>query len=278
MRPAELERRLRGGELGLIDRAYLHRALSESATGAVHSRAALKAGWIAALAEQPDSKVETVADLASMSASVVSTLDPSGQAVRFGVHRWIGREADWIVREVVVDDAARAGGGLLDAARRIANDHVLPDAPAIGELRSGAGQFSAGPAALLAGEPSPLARRAADLWHRLWNGRELDLVTALAPDPSAAAELRRFALGWLAALPDAVLLFDEAVAEGDVAALLWRIHGHHHGSLYGLAPTGRRLRLWGSVVLRFDGDRVTGAHMVAAEAAALAAVFRSIAA
>jgi predicted ester cyclase len=80
--------------------------------------------------------------------------------------------------------------------------------------------------------------------------------------PSTGSYLR-------AAFPDRVDVIDEVIAEGDRVGMLFRITGTHTGNLYGIAPTGRKVNVLETAILRIAGGRVTEGWFMADEAGLL---------
>jgi predicted ester cyclase len=71
-----------------------------------------------------------------------------------------------------------------------------------------------------------------------------DTVIEHAPGRTVGIEAARQALaGWLAAFPDLHLVIEDLVANGDRLMARLTATGTHRGSLAGLAPTGRRVRV-----------------------------------
>ena len=67
--------------------------------------------------------------------------------------------------------------------------------------------------------------------------------------------------GWItmvrAAFPDITVQEDQIIASGDRVAVLARWTGTHHGSFFGIKPTGRHVEMAGIVVWRVaDGQLV----------------------
>lgn len=220
------------------------------------------------------------ADLADAAASagmaVLATTIDRMLAQRFSAdgevgwsrHRWYRREGAFIVDETVVDD----GGGRcrvlgLDfdcEVEALAANRTIH--PPLGELRAGTGQLAVGGEALLPPGLPAAIRPLADAMHRAWNGRD---PGALAPlwdadvdwtGPDGAGGDRAALGAWIMRLigrfDDAVLLFEDAVVDGDHAALLWRLHGHHSAEAFGVPPGGARIRLIGSTMVRFSDGRI----------------------
>ena len=210
---AELERSLRqDGAYGQLAASHSHRAVREDSLGFFIGRDALTADWVAS-GTQP---VTITADLGEMIAFAVGPPE-----ARWHGHRWIKREDDRIVSEILVENRD--------------HDRVAPAAfPPLGELRAGLGQFSAGDAAIVPPGFPDEAKALADRLHRAWNGRAFneyraDWLTALVTD-----------------LPDATFYFERAIVHGDQTALLWRVHGH--------TAKGQRIRLIGSSLFAGGDD------------------------
>ena len=67
---------------------------------------------------------------------------------------------------------------------------------------------------------------------------------------------KRLAGAYVRAFPDMQIRVEDAVAEGDrvVRRVSWT--GTHQGSFLGIAPTGRRVRGEGTVIMRIAGDKI----------------------
>ena len=71
------------------------------------------------------------------------------------------------------------------------------------------------------------------------------------------------------AIPDRVDIVEDILAEGDTVGLLCRITGTHGGSLFGIAPTGRKIDIHETAFLRIANDRITEGWFMADEAGLL---------
>lgn len=69
-------------------------------------------------------------------------------------------------------------------------------------------------------------------------------------------ELKGFAGAWRESFPDWHSTFEELVAEGDRVAERWTGRGTHRGELQGIAPTGKRIEVPGSVFYRIVGGKI----------------------
>jgi hypothetical protein len=58
------------------------------------------------------------------------------------------------------------------------------------------------------------------------------------------------------ALPDRVDIMEQVIADGDRVGLLFRVTGTHLGSLFGIAPTGRRIDVYEMAWLRIAGGQI----------------------
>jgi predicted ester cyclase len=58
------------------------------------------------------------------------------------------------------------------------------------------------------------------------------------------------------AFPDVWVNVDGIVTEGDFVACRWTSTGTHKGDLFGIAPTGRAVKVTATVVYRVDGGRL----------------------
>lgn len=184
--------------------SHAHRATREDSLGLNKGRDAIIAAWVA----EDAAEISIDHDLGDMIAYTV--------AGAWKGHRWVMREDDRILREVVIEDRGQP--------------RTAPPAhPPLGELRSGEGQYAASSVAVLPPDFAEDAMAVANHLHRLWNARSFDL----GPEPWLAPLIR--------ALPDATFTFERAVVADANAALLWRVHGHH--------ADGQRVRLIGSSVV-----------------------------
>ena len=68
--------------------------------------------------------------------------------------------------------------------------------------------------------------------------------------------LKGFAGAFRQAFPDWHSTFEELVAEGDRVAERWTGRGTHRGELQGIAPTGRRVEVPGSVFYRIVDGKI----------------------
>jgi steroid delta-isomerase-like uncharacterized protein len=115
-------------------------------------------------------------------------------------------------------------------------------------------------------ENKALVRR----WYEKFNEHSLagimedyapDLVahgTGSVPDMDLAG-VKRFYVATFAAFPDAQLVIEDLIAEGDKVVQRWTMHGTHRGEFMGIPPTGKRVSLTGINIARIkDGKFVEG--------------------
>ncbi len=216
---ATLETALRRDRnLAALADTHVHRATREDSLGIIKGRDAITAAWV----NEDASDITITADLDGMIAYKVNG---------WLGHRWVWREDGRILREIVVEDRGQDRDGFKLAP---------PAHPPLGELRSGAGQYSAGGTATLPPGFPDGARELANRLHQAWNGRSFNLYE------------RSWLLALVRALPDATFYFEHAIAGERQTAILWRVHGHH--------ANGQRVRMIGSSVFTGDADETVIDH------------------
>ena len=253
---ATLEMQLRAGRFDVIAEAYLHRATRETSAAMLRGRDALLTAALGEAAAFPD----TVTSLGFCADDLATFVRHHGDH-RWRGHRWLAREDDRVVRETLIEDGVTRNLAAEAQAEPLAFLH----AP-LGELRPGCGQLAAGDTAIVPPGWPDAARAVADAFHRSWNGKAIDRIEALWHEdcvwhgPAGAGGGRAGLLRWLttffAAFPDATLMFERAIVRDDTIALLWRLHAHHRGGPGFGAATGRRVKLIGSSVLRFEAELI----------------------
>ena len=62
------------------------------------------------------------------------------------------------------------------------------------------------------------------------------------------------------AYPDARLTIDEQFADGDTVVTRWTATGTHNGTLFGIAPTGRRVTCTGILISRVQNGKIVEEH------------------
>lgn len=74
--------------------------------------------------------------------------------------------------------------------------------------------------------------------------------------PAGVEGVRRFLAGFAAALPDLTVTIDVLVAENDLVAVRTTVCGTHRGPLMGVPPSGRRLAVDGTDIVRLEDGRI----------------------
>ena len=74
------------------------------------------------------------------------------------------------------------------------------------------------------------------------------------PRGREGSRLRDLAL--LSAFPDARVIFEDWLIDGDRVAVRFRFDGTHRGEFMGLAPTNKRVSVTGITIMHFEGDQV----------------------
>ena len=100
-----------------------------------------------------------------------------------------------------------------------------------------------------------------------WKGN-LDVVDELTasdyighdpanPEPLRGPEgVKQFISTYLAAFPDARIMVEEQLAEGDLVATRWNGRGTHEGELMGIEPTGKQVTVSGLTISRLEGGKI----------------------
>jgi steroid delta-isomerase-like uncharacterized protein len=105
-----------------------------------------------------------------------------------------------------------------------------------------------------------------DATYAAWNAHDADAIAAVFTEDAVLREagrdteirgrdrIRARAAALLAAFPDFRLERIELVVDGDRHADRWVMTGTHLGELFGMPPTGRRVRLDGATFTRMGPD------------------------
>ncbi|WP_266078340.1 ester cyclase [Haladaptatus caseinilyticus] len=106
------------------------------------------------------------------------------------------------------------------------------------------------------------------LYEGVWNGTNPDVADTLVGseyiihDREIAEEMRGPKLYKTLAdmtreiFPDMMFTIDDMVAEDDEVALRWTMTGTHEGSMFGIAPTGKRVTLTAIEIDRFEDGKL----------------------
>jgi len=100
-----------------------------------------------------------------------------------------------------------------------------------------------------------------------WKGNlavvnELVASDYIAHDPANPVPLRgpegvkEFISTYRAAFPDARLVVEDQLAEGDLVATRWSGRGTHEGELMGVEPTGKQVTVSGLTISRLEGGKI----------------------
>jgi steroid delta-isomerase-like uncharacterized protein len=114
-----------------------------------------------------------------------------------------------------------------------------------------------------------------DATYAAWNAHDPDAVAAVfaedavvrevggAGESRGRAAIRARAAALFTAFPDLRLERLELLIDGERHADRWRLRGTHSGSLFGIEPTGRTVRVEGATFSRLgrDGLVVEDVHM-----------------
>ena len=112
------------------------------------------------------------------------------------------------------------------------------------------------------------AEAALEEWAAAWSAGDTDRLAAIFTDDCVyedvtmgvlthgKAELKAFAGGIFAAIPDFAIELSSRFAVGGWAGLEWAMSGTHRGDLPGLPATGKPFTLRGSSVLELSADRI----------------------
>ena len=105
-----------------------------------------------------------------------------------------------------------------------------------------------------------------DATYAAWNAHDPDAVAAVFADDAVVREIgtgqesrgragvRARAVALLTAFPDLTLERVALVIDGDRHADRWVLSGTHRGELFGIPPTGKRIRIDGATFTRMGAD------------------------
>ena len=122
-----------------------------------------------------------------------------------------------------------------------------------------------------------------DATYAAWNAHDPDAVAAVFAEDAVVREagnpnesrgraaVRARAVALLAAFPDFHLERIELVIDGDRHADRWVMTGTHRGELFGIPPTGKRVRVEGATFTRLGPDGLVTADVHFSDIAGLLA-------
>ena len=111
-----------------------------------------------------------------------------------------------------------------------------------------------------------IARAVNDATYAAWNAHDPDAVAAVFAEDAIVREIgtgqesrgraavRARAVALLTAFPDLTLERVALVIDGDRHADRWVLSGTHRGELFGIPPTGKRVRIDGATFTRMGPD------------------------
>ena len=77
------------------------------------------------------------------------------------------------------------------------------------------------------------------------------------PEPLRGPQgVKEFISTYRAAFPDARIMVEQQLAEGDLVATRWSGRGTHEGELMGIEPTGRQVTVSGLTISRLEGGKI----------------------
>ncbi len=76
------------------------------------------------------------------------------------------------------------------------------------------------------------------------------------------AGLKDVLRGFLTAFPDIHFDIQEQIAEGDKVVSRFEFTGTHNGEFLGVPATGKQVRVWGTVIDRFAGDKIKDTRII----------------
>ena len=80
-------------------------------------------------------------------------------------------------------------------------------------------------------------------------------LSALDGHPGMGS-LRQHFPAFKAAFPDVKAELQQTMVDGDRVAMHWIFSGTHSGTFYGIAPTGKSVRMQNLSIARVEGDRI----------------------
>jgi steroid delta-isomerase-like uncharacterized protein len=99
-----------------------------------------------------------------------------------------------------------------------------------------------------------------------WQGKIDDVIDYVAddyighaaggPDVHGKAGFKEFVGSYLAGFPDAKIVVDDQIAEGDKVTTRWTARGTNTGELMGMAPTGKEVTVSGITYSKISDGQV----------------------
>ena len=86
---------------------------------------------------------------------------------------------------------------------------------------------------------------------------EKDFVAHIPPDEFKGPEgIKQFVSAQRNAFPDLNITIQDQVTEGDMVATRWTLTGTHKGNLRDIAPTGKKITVSGSTIVRISNSKI----------------------
>lgn len=85
------------------------------------------------------------------------------------------------------------------------------------------------------------------------------LPAEMAPGPEGAKQM---VLAFKKAFPDFRMTIEEMVAEGNAVMARWKAVATHQGLYRGIAPTGKKVNIFGIALYHFVGDKIKEGWLV----------------
>jgi predicted ester cyclase len=103
-------------------------------------------------------------------------------------------------------------------------------------------------------------------YHEYLDKRDLDGLLSLyaptlkfhglAPQPLGPEGVKQAMMAFYDAFPDSRMPYDDIIAEGNRVAVRHRFEGTHLGDFSGIPPTGQKVAITATEILRFEGNKV----------------------
>lgn len=122
----------------------------------------------------------------------------------------------------------------------------------------------------MSAENKALARR---IIEEIWNQQKISLAVQLITqnyeghDPATPGTIsgiegfKKFFNTYASAFPDQHFTIEDLVAEGDRVVTRWSVEATHTGTLSGIPPTGKRVRVTGTTISRIEHGKLAEDHI-----------------
>jgi predicted ester cyclase len=75
-------------------------------------------------------------------------------------------------------------------------------------------------------------------------------------DPEGREAYKGAWIGWFAGIPDARMIVEDTIAEGDKVLVRWACSGTQTGNLWGIPPTNKQVSVKGNFAFRLAGGKI----------------------